>query len=1071
MNKLIYADFLREIRKSLGRFLSIFFIVLVGVGFFTGIKATVPDMQHTADVFYDESELYDLRVISTMGLTEDDIAAIEEAPGTLEVDAGYFADAISRVGARDVVFRVHSLPKRMNKLLLTEGRLPENSDECVIEDSKNIEIPIKIGESIYLSSGSDYKRLDEELSRESYTVVGKVRSADYLTFQKGYTEIGSGVVDFFMMVPEENFAFPVYVEALVKLEGAKELNSFSKAYEKKVSLSKNSIENIGADRSIERAEELKKEAEKQLRWGKRQLERQEALYESEISAAEKQVEEAQNKLVSGESKLEAEKESFERLKQQSLRQIQESEAQLAQAQAQYDETFGTYQAAMNEYGGLINGIASVTSDINNLYDNATYQKGQLESELNDVNLSDEDRQNKQVLLDGYSQLIYMVDDARGRTGDLGNVVGDAVANAEAQLYSAQAQLNEGNSKLAAAKSELASATVEAEAQFAQARKDLDEGWKELEKAQAKLAEEKEKGEKALREAREKVIRTESEIERLSSPSWYVLDRSSNVGLMSYKNTTEKVNALASIFPVLFIFVAALVCLTSMTRMVDEQRTIIGIYKALGYSIGAISFKFVVYAALASILGGIIGSVLGMSFFPEAIFNAWSMLFIIPNFHSTPQLPLATISVLVAALAMVGVTYYAIKNELYASPASLMRPKAPVSGKKILLERWDGFWKKLTFMQKVTTRNIFRYKKRFWMTVAGITGCTALLLAGFGISDSVGSVVENQFEDIFDYQMMVQLSAEADLDQATERLENKLNKLEEVDSWQRAVQLNVEVRNTGDAVPVSLVIPENAEAFGEYIKIRKPSNGEKITPKDGVVVTEKLARLLKVVPGDFVQVTVRGITKKVEVQAITEQYVFHYMYMDSDYYEELFRLPPLYKDYLLKTKIGIDERALSDELLSDKSVGSAAIYSKLAEDFEDQVKSLNAIVLLIIISAGILAFVVLYNLININISERIREIATIKVLGFYDREVSAYVFREIFILSLFGTLIGLFMGIGLHKIVMLSIEQEDIMFGYTINGSSFLYAFLLTFVFTGIVNIFMIKRLRSVHMVESLKSVE
>lgn len=1071
MNKLITSDFFREIRKSLGRFLSIFFIVLVGVGFFTGIKAAVPDMQHTADVFYDESELYDLRVLSTMGLTEDDIAAIAESPGVQEVDAGYFTDAISRVGTRDVVFRVHSMPKRMNQLILTEGRLPEKSDECVIEDSLNIAVPVSIGEKVHLSSGSDYKKLDEALSQASYTVVGKVRSADYLTYQKGYTELGSGTIDFFMMVPEENFVYPVYIEALVRLEGAKELNSFSKAYENKVSLAENAIGNIGADRSIERAEELKKEAEKQLRWGKRQLERQEARFQKEIGDAEKKVQAAQDQLVSGEAQLKAEQESFARLKEQSLRQIQEGEDQLAQAQYQYDQTYATYQQAMNEYGGLIEGVESVSGDIGALYDNAVYQKGQLEGELNDPNLSDEDRHNKQVLLDGYTQLIYMVDEAYSRTGDLGNVVGDAVANAQAQLYNAQMQLEDGRNKLAAAKAELAAAEAQANEKFKQARKELDEGWKELEKAQAKLAKQKVEGERKLRDAREKVIRTESEIERLSSPSWFVFDRDSNVGLMSYKTTTQKVNALAGIFPILFILVAGLVCLTTMTRMVDEQRTIIGVYKALGYSIGAISFKFVVYAAIASIFGGIFGSILGMSFFPEAIFNAWSMMYIIPKFYATAQWPLAILSILVGALAMVGVTYYATRSELHATPAALMRPKAPASGKTILLEHWKKFWEKLTFMQKVTTRNIFRYKKRFWMTVAGITGCAALLLAGFGVSDSVSQVVSRQFEDIFNYQMLVQLSAERDLGEASEQLEEKLGQIQGVKSWQKAAQLNAEVKNGGDAVAVSLVVPENPQAFGDYIRLRKPSRGESIQPGEGAVISEKLARLLSVTPGDFIEVTVRGITKKVEVQAITEQYVFHYMYMDPAYYEVLFRSAPLYKDYLLKYGKDVDEAALSEELLADGNVSSAIAYSDLAEDFQEQVKSLNAIVLLIIISAGILAFVVLYNLININISERIREIATIKVLGFYDREVSTYVFREIFLLSLLGTLFGLIAGIGLHKIVMLSIEQEDIMFGYTIDKVSFFFAFLLTFFFTGIVNLFMTKRLRTVHMVESLKSIE
>lgn len=1071
MNRLIYLDFLREIKKTIGRFLSIFFIVLVGAGFFAGVKAAVPDMQYTADVFYDQCNLYDLRVLSTMGLTEDDIEAIQNVEGVKDVEPSYFADAVSRIGTRDVVFRVHSVPERMNQLILTSGRLPESPDECVVEDSINIDTPAKIGEIIYLTSGSEYKKLSEQLSRRSFKVVGTVRSADYITYQKGYTELGSGMIDYFMLVPPENFTFPVYVEALVSVDGAIELSSFSKAYIEKVDKVKNFVENIAADRVIDRAEEMKKEAEKELKKGKRQLKDQERKFNREIAAAEKEIQEAQDKLVSGEATLKSEQENFARMRQQALRQIAEGERELAAAERQYNETLALYRDAMSEYGGLIDGIRRVTGDVQSLYNDAVYQKGQLENELNDPNLSDEDRVNKQVLLDGYSMLISMIDETYARTGDLGGIVGSAVGNVEQQLASAEQQLYDGRNKLNQARAELFAATNQAEAKFAAARAELDEGWAQLEEGKKELAENKAEGEKLLREAREKIIRAEGEIERLSSPRWYVLDRDANVGLMTYKNTTEKVNALASIFPVFFILVAGLVCLTSMTRMVDEQRTVIGIYKALGYSTIATSFKFVVYAAIASFFGAIVGVALGMSFFPEAIFNAWSMMFIIPTFYSTTHWPLVFVSVIVASLSMMGVAYYATRNELNATAATLMRPKAPTAGKMILLERIESFWKRLTFMQKVTTRNIFRYKKRFWMTVAGILGCAALLLAGLGISDSVSHVVERQYEEIFNYEMMVLISPDADVDKAKSKLENQLNELNGISSWNRISYINVEVQGEKDALPVALIIPEDTSTISDYIRLRDYSNQSPLSLDEGVVISEKLARLLGVKPGDYIQTTIRGITKNVQVSGITEQYVFHYMYMAPEYYTDLLRFEPVFKEYLVKTDEGADEKPISDLILEDKNISSVVIFSNLAEDFSEQVSSLNSIVLLIIISAGILAFVVLYNLININISERIREIATIKVLGFYDTEVYSYVFREISILSLLGTALGLVAGIGLHKIVMVAIEQEDIMFGYTIDPSSFVYACLLTIFFTILVNLFMIRRLRGIPMVESLKSIE
>lgn len=1072
MNASVIKDFLRELKNSFSRFISIFFIVLVGVAFFAGIKAAVPDMQYTADQFYDASKLYDIRVFSPLGLTEDDITALRQSEGVKRVDAGYMADVVTRIESLELVFRVHSLPQDLNQLIVTSGRLPQSSGECVVEDSKNVELDLKIGDTITVTSGTPHKKLEDALARDSFTIVGTVRSADYLTYEKGHTDLGSGSINFYMIIPPEDFSYPVFVEALIEVEGARELNSFSKAYQRSTLRVLNQIENLGGERAEIRAEELREQATAELNDAKKEFAAKEKEFQTEIGAAEKELSEAKDKLVSGEATLETEQKNLERTLSEGWAQVAQGEKDLADAEAQYNQTLGAYNRAMEEHGDQIARLNSIAGDIDGLYNDALVGQSQMQTELQNPDLTPEERATRQSMLDSYSQLIYLVERTNNQVGGLNNLAQGSISNAEQQLAAAGQSLANGRAQLEASKAKLIAAEQEGNEQFAAARKELDEGWKEYREGEAKYLAEKADGEKQLQEGRERIIRAENEIERLAAPKWFVLDRESNIGLVTYKLTTQRMNAIAGLFPVFFILVAALVCLTTMTRMVSEQRSLIGAYKALGYTNRIVSFKYVAYAALASLSGAIIGIGLGMSFFPRAIFQAWSMMFIIPEFLRTPQWPLVFSSIIVATLSMMAVAYWATRNELQGVPAILLRPKPPTSGGRILLERLKTVWAKLSFMQKVTARNIFRYKKRFWMTVAGIMGCAALLLAGLGMNNSVSQVVDRQFNEIFRYDLAVGLSLEGDLSAAADKVSDILADDPGVMAFEPVSNFNAEVDNLRTTVPVSLIVPQQTANLADYIQLRQRQDQAPIDlDGPGVVISEKLARMLSLKPGDYLSLRSGGITKKVEIKAITEQYVFHYAYMNADYYTDIYRRAPQPNGFQVRLHDQADSEKLTQTLSGLSEVSNVLLFSKMAETFDEQVKSLQSIVILIIISAGILAFVVLYNLSNINITERIREIATLKVLGFYNREVSSYVYREIMLLAIFGCLLGLGAGIGLHRLVMRAIEQDNIMFGYHIEPLSFGFAFLLTMSFTIFVNLVMYHKLIKIPMVESLKSIE
>ncbi|MGL4374500.1 MAG: FtsX-like permease family protein, partial [Turicibacter sp.] len=660
--------------------------------------------------------------------------------------------------------------------------------------------------------------------------------------------------------------------------------------------------------------------------------------------------------------------------------------------------------------------------------------------------------------------------------------------AKLELEAGRTALVEGENKLLAAKRTIQYQKQELEKQketletekanalkeFAKARNELDKGKIELEEAEIEYLEGKADAEQQFADAEKEIKDAEKEIARIIEPEWYVLDRNSHASYVNYENAASSIEAISQVFPVFFFMVAALVCLTTMTRMVDEQRMTIGTLKGLGYNKLQIASKFLVYAGMASLVGSILGTVVGFNVFPTVVLDAYSMMYILPESIIVFDLPLVAIATLIA----IGVTtlsaYYAVNQELKESPSVLMRPKAPKEGKRILLERIPFIWNRLSFTGKVTVRNIFRYKKRFFMTVFGIAGCTALLLTGFGIKDSIRTIVDKQFGSIFNYDMTITLDRDMS-ETEKDTLATYLSNEPRVSDAMFVKNENGKLHALDVSKDVSIFIPENLEAFEIFISLHDRLSKEKVVlPTDGVVLTEKVANQLNVSVGDEMTLeNVDGKTGIVKVAGIAENYLFHYVYMSKPYYETIFASDVVFENMLtIMADKNIElEGVVTKDLIDVEGISGLNWNSTLRSSFDDTVESLNYVVLLMIVSAGALAFVVLYNLTNVNISERMREIATIKVLGFYDKEVSAYIYRENMILTVIGTGVGLGLGILLHRFIMLTVEMDMMMFGRNLDPLSFVYSGVLTIFFSVLVNVAMYYKLKNIEMVESLKSVD
>ena len=1109
MRSALNKDFIRDILKSKGRFLSIVAIVALGVAFFTGVKSSPIVMKTSSDKYYDKYNLMDIRLISTLGLTDKDVDDIKNIEGVEGVYPTYSIDVISIYNSTEKVLKVHGLDLNklndkknyINQLKLIKGRLPQKSGECVLEIPKIKALNYPIGSEISLSSGKDDK-LSKSLSKSKYKVVGYVETPYYLSQEKGNSSIGGGVIEGAIMIPESDFKMDTYTEMFLTVKSAKELDTYGDEYSNLVKTVTDKIENMKNKLTTRRYNEVVKKAEDKIQKqedklskAKKDFDKGKKEYEENKLKSENEIKEAENKILDASEQIEDGKAQLKNEKKRAFEQIEEGKIKLANAETDLKNGQKKYQTALKKFNSNkktaeseIKKAESDLEELSNQIDDLKNGNKLIEKQLQNEQLSEVERSElENKLNENLYILSVMQQKYKDGTDKLESSKSELLLG-EKKLKETKATLEASEKKIANEKTKLKSSEKLAEEKFKKAEEELyqrenqiEEAKLELKENKAKLKTELNKAKKELQEAEEKIADGEEkikdakkQIKKIEKPTLYILDRDSHQSFVEYEGCANSIDALAKIFPVFFFAVAALVCLTTMTRMVDEQRINIGTLKGLGYKTSQISKKYILYALIACITGSILGLAIGFSVFPTVIFFAYGMMYSIENIVYVFSIPIA---IGITSLALIIITlsaYMACRKELKETPAILMRPKAPKSGKRILLERVPFIWNRFSFISKVTVRNIFRYKKRFLMTVLGIAGCTALILTGFGIKDSIEMILTGQYGTLFKYDMSLVIQSDM-TDKQIYELRKNLSDIDEINKYEFFSYENGDIKVNNTTKEITIVVPENLKKMDKFIHLqdRKTQNPIELNNK-GIVLTEKIARDLGVKAGDEIELINSDDKKaKIKVSHITENYISHYAYISPENYIKLFE-----KDLDFNRVIGIlnnpivkIEDKLSKKLFDIETIDGITFNTASKETFHNTIKNLNYVVLIMIISAGALAFVVLYNLTNVNISERIREIATIKVLGFYDKEVSAYIYRENIILTIIGTVVGLGLGTILHKFIMVTVEIQSMMFGRVIDMSSYFIAAVLTIVLSLFVNLAMFYKLRNVKMVESLKSVD
>ena len=1211
---ILRKDFIIEIKKTMGRFVSIFFIVALGVAFYSGIRASEPSMRFTADQYFDDSELMDLKVMGTKGLTKADIKAIGKVSGIEAVEGGYSKDVLCPVGDNEKVVHMLSMQKNFNQVSVVKGRLPEKAGECLVDEDFLSYTDLKVGDTVAFHSG-DGEALTDSLVTDTYKIVGIGNSPLYISFGRGSSTIGTGEISGFVVVDKASFDMDVYTEAYVKVSGAEEKTAFTDEYNNLSDAAKEAVSAIEEERCAARKQEIVDEAnekladsEKTVNEKSQELENAKKELESGKSKAAEELEKAKQQITDGEAELADAKQQIadgETQLADAKAQLNEKQAQLDSAEAQYEsgkaqldqkeqELADAEQVYLSNYSKympiitagkeqipagksqiadgkkrldeglaplnqLKDGLAGIEDEINQCDSGIA----ELQKQINDgdslyqeyTKISEPDRTPEQrVYLESWSgvrqgleaklagiqeqkaplegkkkDLLVQMNQAGFATeADLEAQITDlteqkayldaketallqqeqTLAAQEEELLSAGRQITDGKSQIAAARSQLDSTKSQitdgkaqilsawallnekedtlnaSKAQLASGEQELADGRSKYEQA-AKEAEEQitdgqakiTDGEKQLTDARQKIADAKAEIKKIENPKWYVQTREDALTeYQGYGDNADRMRSIGKVFPVLFFLVAALISLTTMTRMVEEQRVQIGTMKALGYGKAAIAGKYIGYALIATLGGSIFGVLAGEKILPFIIIYAYMILYkhlpaILVPYHMSYALQASGIAVACTLIATIASCY----KELAAEPAELMRPAAPKQGKRILLERIGIIWKHLNFTWKSTVRNLIRYKKRFFMTIFGIGGCMALMVVGFGLKDCIYEIVSLQYEKVQFYDAATYMSDDIS-EENRQQLHDYLDQNADIKETIEARMQKTDVKSASGKKTLYLMVPSDNEKIEDFLSFHSRTNKDEVysLKKDEVILTEKMASLLNVKVGDELTIEDedRG-DQTVTVGAICENYMSHYLYLSPEKYEELYGVPAEYNTIIYSVKDGKDDQIekIGTKLLSMDGVLNVSYTSSIEGRLDDMLRSLNLVIVVLIVSAGMLAFVVLYNLNNINITERQRELATLKVLGFYDGEVASYVYRENILLTIIGSVVGMVLGNLLHRYIILTVEVEEAMFGRQIHWQSYLYSFLFTVAFSLFVNWVMFYKLKKIDMVESLKSVE
>lgn len=1177
MKSAFNTETLRSITHSFGRFLAIAAIVALGTGFYAGLRMTAPDMKLAADEYFDGTSLMDIRVLSTLGLTDDDIAALRHVEGVEAVMPARETDVMASIDGEQYATRVHSLPDAartsdtsdgvharsddpdyLNRPLLVRGSWPQKTGECVLSANLVENDAIAVGDTLTITEG--VQDVDQTLVTRTYTVTGFVNAPYYATSSSmGETTLGSGSIQQYMYVPESDFSADLpYTEAYLTVRGAANERASSDAYQRLVDEVADRIKALAPEREQARVDQLKSDAQKELDEKRADYEGERADAQSQLDDAKRQLDDAAATIAaseqeladgqaaydSGASELASQRASAQAQLDDAERQIAEGQAQLDAQRPQLDDAAGQLQAARAQWQQGADALAAAWGDWERQSDELDagitraqagvadaaagvdrIQKGidALEEQIKQLD-PDKDAQKIAELRAEQDALKAQQQDLRAQMAlvqatldDLVNVQKPKLEAARAELQGKQdaldsskveleqqqaayeggkAQFDASARKLDQARADLASSRSQADAQIAAAQQQLDDAAARLQDGRAQLEQgradydsglaeyeqKKSDADAQLADAERRLDDAQKQIDDLERPEWLVMDRTANYGAASFEADADRVDSIAAVFPFIFFLVAALVALTTMTRMVEEERALIGTFKALGYRRTRIASKYLAYAAAASGIGSILGILALSQVLPAVIMKAYGIIYFVPELPL--PLPVDPGFAGLAAGLGVGVTLFAtwaaVAATLRERPAQLMLPRTPKAGKRILLERIGPLWRHLSFSWKVTFRNLFRYKKRFVMTVIGIAGCTALLLTGLGLSNAINDIIDKQFGEITKYNAVVTLADDLSSEEQR-RIDDLLDDGSLVTAHTLAMRQNMLAGGPDEqGKRMELVVPEDPASFDRFVALNTRVGHHPVKlDDDGLVLTEKLAAELGVRAGDAVTLTEQdaignatGTSYEATVTGIVENYVYHYAYMGPALYEQLMGKAPDYRTVLAVTTSDPDLRVqFSNDLLAAGGVKTVAYNDETIDAYRDMMSSVNMIVVVLVTAAAALAFIVLYNLTNINITERMREIATLKVLGFTPREMNAYIFREIFLLAAIGCAVGLVLGVWMEGFVVVTAEVDQIMFGRAIHPTSFLLAFLLTMLFTVLVMLAMRGKLRRIDMVESLKSNE
>lgn len=1113
---------LRSIHTTFSRFLAIVAIVALGTGFFAGLMMTGPDMRQAMDTYYDDNNVWDIRLISTLGFSNDDIHQFDDVEGVRACMPNHTVDAIARMNDTQVAVRVSSFDTTMaqqfvdehayaakdssfdflNRFQLVTGRLPQSPDECLAA-AYAPHAQLSEGDIVDITSANE--DLDKIFSTRHLRVVGTITSPLYpYTRSFGSTTIGSGSIDQYIFVPTSTFQqdFP-YTELYISVEGADSVQSNSDAYKNIVGATKERLEAQKDRMSVFRQHEVQELAQSKLDEKKTEFEQQknEAFEkleagESELARKHSKLQESWRKYTQGTSKLKASREAFESQKAASQNKLSQAQTRLA---TQEETLISTLRAQGMDVSTLAQVQIVLESRLQALKEKQNQQNvdnrvvGENSSERLPEHIRSNSKQQLATLGDSRQSIQHnktrvILATAREHVStsyDEIQRVQQQLAGVQ-QLLAAKAKLQDeravADKKLTHAEQELAQAQAKLDASYVR----LQEGQKKYDEGARELAQRKQELDDKFATVQKQLDDAQETIDTTDLPDIYILDRSQHEGAAIYHADTERMDALARVFPFMFFLVAALVSLTTMTRMVEDERILIGTYKALGYSTIQIATKYLVYALLAAGIGSVLGVGVLCQVLPLIIMKAYSVIYAIPLL--LPPLPIkADVAVFSAGLG-IGITLIAticsVLSSLREQPAPLMLPRAPKAGKRILLERIRPLWRRISFSWKVTLRNLFLYKKRLFMTVIGIAGCTALLLVGFGLHDAIWDIINKQYVDITHYQMTVGLNDHAnDLD--VQHVKDVLNQHPEIEHIDRVHTAHMAAKGEDDALSsthVDVVVPQSLDIFNKSITLKNRISGKQVPfDESSVVISEKLATLHHLRVGDTLVLFDRdkvgnsvGAGHKLTITGICENYVGTTVYIAPTIFAKISSSPVMYETLFIQApdlKPGEQQQNIASELHSCDDVSLVAFSDETISLYRNMISVVDYVVAVLIISAILLAFIVLYNLTNINIEERLREIASLKVLGFTKREIYAYIFREVFLLSLLGDVFGLGVGVYLERFVVATAEVDYVMFSRTIHLESFVIAFVLTLVFTGLILLVMTPKLNRIDMVESLKSVD